>query len=106
MTIEIQNGKVTTMTGGAGFDAIKAQYDAASAGKEEFAGFDIGINPAVKQSPELLTWMASGMVSLSIGGNAWAGGDNTTAYSLTGFLPGSTVTIDGKTLVENGVLKH
>jgi len=28
-SIELKHGKVTSMTGGAGFDAIKAQYDAA-----------------------------------------------------------------------------
>ncbi len=106
VTLDIRNGKVTSMSGGAGFEAIKAQYDAAGAGKEEFAGFDLGINPAVKPSPKLLTWVASGMVSLSIGGNTWAGGENDAPYSFTGFLPGSTVTIDGKTLVESGTLKQ
>lgn len=106
VTIDIKNGKVTSMTGGAGFDAIKAQYDAAGAGKDEFAIFDIGINPAVKQSPKLLSWVPAGMVSLAIGGNAWAGGGNDSAYGLTGFVPGSTVTVDDKTLVENGTLKN
>lgn len=106
VTIELKAGKVTSMTGGSGFDVIKAQFDAAGAGKDEFAIFDVGINPAVKQSPTLLTWVPAGMVSLGIGGNAWAGGANDSAYFFGGFLPGSTVTIDGKPLIENGTLKH
>ncbi len=106
VTIELKAGKVTSMTGGSGFDAIKAQYDAAGAGKDEFAIFDVGINPAVKQSPKLLTWVPAGMVSLGIGGNSWAGGSNDSAYFFGGFLPGSTVTVDGTPLVENGTLKH
>ncbi|MBC8108672.1 MAG: hypothetical protein H7Z14_18965 [Anaerolineae bacterium] len=46
------------------------------------------------------------MVSLSIGGNAWAGGANDSSYFFGGFIPGSTVTIDGDTLIEYGTLKH
>jgi hypothetical protein len=45
------------------------------------------------------------MVTVGTGNNTWAGGDNKVSYGLTTFLPGSTVTLDGKTIVENGVLK-
>jgi leucyl aminopeptidase (aminopeptidase T) len=108
VTIDFKNGKVTSMSGGPGFDAIKAQYDAAGQGKDEFALFDIGINPAVKlpAGTKLLSWVPAGMVSLGIGGNVWAGGTNDCAYGFTGFVPGSTVTIDGKPLVEKGSLLH
>lgn len=108
VTIDIKNGKVTSMTGGAGFEAIKAQYEAAGPGKDEFSMFDIGINPAVKLPPgtKLLSWVPEGMLTLGIGGNAWAGGANQCTYGFSGFVPGSTVTIDGKTLVEKGTLKH
>jgi len=45
------------------------------------------------------------MVTVGIGNNAWAGGENKIAYGLTSYLPGSTVTLDGKTVVEAGALK-
>lgn len=108
VTIDFKSGKVTSMTGGPGFDAIKAQYDAAGQGKDEFSMFDIGINPAVKlpAGTKLLSWVPAGMVSLGIGGNVWAGGTNECAYGFSGFVPGSTVTIDGKPLVEKGSLLH
>ncbi len=108
VTIDLKNGKVTSMTGGAGFEPIKAQYDAAGPGKDEFSMFDIGINPAVKLAPgtKLLNWVPAGMVTLGIGGNIWAGGTNDCAYGFTGFVPGSTVTIDGKAVVEKGTLLH
>lgn len=108
VTIEFKSGKVTSMTGGPGFEAIKAQYDAAGAGKDEFSMYDIGINPAVKVAPgeKLLSWVPAGMVSLGIGGNIWAGGTNDCAYFFGGFVPGSTVTIDGKPVVESGALRQ
>lgn len=44
-------------------------------------------------------------VTVGIGGNTWAGGDNSVPYALTVFLPGSTMTLDGKPIVEKGALK-
>jgi hypothetical protein len=67
----------------------------------------LGINPNVKLSPnsKLGNWVPAGSVTVGAGSNTWAGGDNNVSAGWTGFLPGSAVTIDGKTLVENGVLK-
>lgn len=108
VTITFVGGKITSMTGsGPGFDAFKADYDARGAGKELFGFVDLGINPNVRLSPgsKLGNWVPAGTVTVGSGNNAWAGGDNNVSYGWTGFLPGSTVTVDGKVLVENGVLK-
>ena len=101
-------GKVTQMTGsGPGFDDLKKEYDARGEGKELFGFVDFGINPNLKIWPasKLGNWVQSGMVTVGTGNNTWAGGDNKVSYGLTLFLPGSTVTLDGKTIVDNGVLK-
>jgi aminopeptidase len=101
-------GKVTQMTGsGPGFDDLKKEYDARGDGKEIFAFVDFGINPNLHIWPasKVGNWVQSGMVTVGTGNNTWAGGDNKVSYGLTMFLPGSSVTLDGKTIVENGVLK-
>ncbi len=101
-------GKLTSMTGsGPGFEDLKKQYDANGDGKEMFAFVDLGINPNFKVWPasKLGNWVQSGMVTVGTGNNTWAGGDNKVSYGLTLFLPGSSVTLDGKPIVENGVLK-
>ncbi len=108
LTLTFAAGKLTAMTGsGPGFGDLKAQYDATGDGKELFAFVDFGINPNLHIWPasKLGNWIQSGMVTVGIGNNAWAGGDNKVSYGLTNYLPGSTVTLDGKTVVENGVLK-
>jgi hypothetical protein len=51
------------------------------------------------------TWVPAGSVTVGTGINMWAGGDNSVPYGLVIFLPGSSVTLDGKPIVENGVLK-
>jgi leucyl aminopeptidase (aminopeptidase T) len=108
LTLTFTAGKLTEMTGsGPGFADLKAVYDASGPGKELFAFVDFGINPNLHIWPasKLGNWIQSGMVTVGIGNNAWAGGDNKVSYGLTNYLPGSTVTLDGKTVVENGVLK-
>jgi leucyl aminopeptidase (aminopeptidase T) len=108
LTLTFVAGKLTEMTGsGPGFADLKASYDANGEGKELFGFVDFGINPNLKIWPtsKIGNWVQSGMVTVGIGNNTWAGGDNKVAYGLTNYLPGSTVTVDGKTVVENGVLK-
>ena len=108
LTLTFAAGKLTAMTGsGPGFEDLKAEYDARGDGKELFAFVDFGINPNLRIWPasKIGNWIQSGMVTVGIGNNTWAGGDNKISYGLTNYLPGSTVTVDGKTVVENGVLK-
>lgn len=108
LTLVFRNGKVTEMTARSGIEPLKALYDAAPAGKENFAFFDIGINQSmtIPQGSKLLAWMPAGMVSIGWGNNTWAGGSNDSPFSASGFIPGSTLTIDGKALVEKGTLKQ
>jgi leucyl aminopeptidase (aminopeptidase T) len=89
------------------FTRWKELYEAAPVGKDAFASIDLGLHPGVKSPPgkPLLSYIPAGMVSLAIGDDTEAGGTNVTSYGSLGFLPGATVEIDGKPLVEKGVLK-
>ena len=100
-------GKVTSMSAKSGLEKLKPLYDLAAAGKDEFGFVDIGINSNVVAPPgsKLQSYVPAGMVTLGIGGNTWAGGANAAAFQYQGFVAGSTVTIDGKPLVEKGELK-
>lgn len=108
LKLTFKAGKCTDMSAKGGpIDKLKAQYAAATPGKDALALIDVGINEGMKipKDSKLLAWMPAGMVTIGLGGNAWAGGDNNSSFFLPGFLPGSTLTLDGKTLVENGALK-
>ena len=101
-------GKLTSITGsGPGFEPLKALYDAAGEGKDLFAVVDLGINPNVKlpASSAVGTWVPAGTVSVGIGNNIWAGGDNKSTYTYYISIPGTSVTLDGKPIIENGQLK-
>jgi aminopeptidase len=108
LTLTFARGKLISMTGsGPGFVELKARYDASGEGKELFGFVDFGINPnfSIPAASKLGNWIQSGMVTVGIGNNTWAGGDNKDSFGNPSHLPGSTVTLDGKTIVENGVLK-
>ena len=108
LTMTFSAGKLTSLTGsGPGFDLMKAAYDAADEGKDLFAVVDFGINPSVKLPPgsPIATWVPAGTVTVGVGNNLWAGGDNKTAYGYFVSLPGTTVTLDGRPVVEAGQLK-
>lgn len=108
LAVTVAGGKITALTGtGPGFAALKAEFDAVSdARKNEVSFFDMGINPNVKlpSGSQVGNWVPAGTVTLGLGNNLWAGGDNALAYGLNFFLPGSTVTLDGKVIVDKGQL--
>jgi leucyl aminopeptidase (aminopeptidase T) len=108
LTMTFAAGKLTSLTGsGPGFDLMKAAYDAAGEGKEIFGVVDFGINPNVKlpQGSQVATWVPAGTVTVGVGNNVWAGGDNKTVYGYFLSLAGATVTLDDRTIVEAGQLK-
>jgi leucyl aminopeptidase (aminopeptidase T) len=108
LTLTFAGGKLISMTGeGPGFAALKANYDAFPAGKELLGYVDIGINSNMKLAPstKVGNWVSAGMVTVGTGNNIWAGGTNNVSGGVGGHLPGATVKVDGKTIVENGVLR-
>ena len=109
LTLTFAGGKVTAMTGsGPGYADLKAEYDAVHDPRKDLFGFvDLGINPNVTlpATSKVGNWVPAGTVTVGTGGNTWAGGDNSVPYGTTISLPGSTVTLDGKPIVESGALK-
>jgi aminopeptidase len=107
LTLTFAGGKLTSMTGsGPGFEPLKAFYDAAGTGKEIFAVVDLGINPHVKLPADAAegNWVPAGTITVGIGSNVWAGGTNKSPFSYYVSLPGTTVTLDDKVIIENGRL--
>jgi aminopeptidase len=100
-------GKLTSMTAKSGLEKLKAMYDAGDQRKDEFSLLDIGINPNMpyKTGSDLAGFMMSGIITVGHGRNDWAQGDNASSFNVVYFLKGCTLKVDGKILIENGVLK-
>jgi leucyl aminopeptidase (aminopeptidase T) len=109
LTLTFVKGKLTSMTGsGPGFDVLKARYDSAGEGRDTFAFFDFGINPNVKlpAGNKVGTWVPAGMISVGFGADVWVGGTNAVSFNYASFLPGSSVTLDGRPIIANGQMEN
>ncbi|MFT3695997.1 MAG: aminopeptidase [Kofleriaceae bacterium] len=105
VTAEVKAGKITNITAKSGWDAYKSFADSAPAAGKEISGIDIGLNPAIKSTPKMRVFAAAGLISITTGYNVHMGGTNTEPFALAFQLAGSTITLDGVTIVDAGVLK-
>ena len=107
LVLEVKGGKVVSLRAKAGDEALRADFAAAAEGKDRFGVIDVGINADVRPPAggKALTYMQAGMISVYVGNDTWAGGDDNTPFSLDGFLPGGALTADGKVIVDKGELK-
>ena len=107
LIVSVKGGKVVSLEAKANADELQADFKAAAEGKDRCGVIDVGINPNVRPPAggKVLTFMQAGMVSFSVGNDTWAGGDDNTPFGLACFLPGGTLTVDGKAIVEKGELK-
>ena len=106
MTMIFKAGRLVSLSAKTGLERVKAFYDAAGEGKDEFSFVDIGVNPKLGEGAggNILNYVRTGMITIGIGGNVWAGGSNNSPYAFQGYLPGGTLLVDKKPLVKNGKL--
>ncbi|HEX4951487.1 MAG TPA: aminopeptidase, partial [Blastocatellia bacterium] len=111
LTLEFKAGKLVAMTARSGLEPLKKAYDKvtgqAGEGKDQFSFIDLGINRALHLGPKAKRgdYAPAGMVSVGFGGNMQYGGTNKAAWGYETNLPGITLKLDGKPVVENGALK-
>ena len=106
LTLKFRKGKLTSMTADSDITALQKAYNAAPSERDWFGAIDIGLNPDVKlpSGSRVATWIGSGTISIGIGSNTWAGGDNEVPYGLYGHLFKGTLTVDINKMVDNGRL--
>lgn len=106
LRVEIKDGRMTSMQSKSGISALRAYCDASGKGKDLVGVVDIGINSAI-QLPEgapVNVWSRAGAVTVMVGNNSWAGGDNRVNFGLPTEVPKATLAVDGTVLVQDGKL--
>jgi aminopeptidase len=106
LRLQIEGGKVVAMTAKSGLDALKARYDAAGKGRDVVGVVDIGLNPSIElpAGSPVNIWSRAGAVTVVIGNNLWAGGENNADFGIPAEVSNATVTVDGNELVKDGKL--
>ena len=112
LTLDFKAGKLVSMTARAGLEPFKKAYDKITGkgteGKDQFRMIDLGINRSLVLGPKAKRgdYAPAGMVSIGYGGNVQYGGENKAFGGYEASLPGCTLKLDGKVVVENGALKQ
>jgi len=106
LRLEVKNGKIVGMTAKSGLDPLKEYYELAGPGKDVLSVVDIGINPAIKlpEGGAVNAWSRAGAVTVVVGDNIWAGGDNRVNFAIFPEIQNATLAVDGTALVKDGKL--
>ncbi|WP_321372677.1 aminopeptidase [uncultured Draconibacterium sp.] len=101
-----EDGILTSMNANSDIAVLKDYYDAQDDKFTEFSLVDFGINPkiTVPKGSKLYTYVPAGTITLGIGNNFFADGDNNSNAGLHFHLTGSTVTVDNTALIDKGKL--
>jgi leucyl aminopeptidase (aminopeptidase T) len=100
-TLEFVDGKLTSFSFEDGEEEFARQYKNGTAGKDRASALTLGLNPAVKDVPNLEKW-ERGCVSLQLGGNRGLGGTNGSNFFTWISLAGSEIAIDGTPVIRAG----
>jgi leucyl aminopeptidase (aminopeptidase T) len=106
LRLELKNGKMVGMTANSGLDPLEKYYELAGPGKDIFGVVDIGINPGIKlpEGGAVNVWSREGAVTVVVGDNTWAGGENRVSFSVSPEIKNATLEVDGTALVKDGKL--
>jgi leucyl aminopeptidase (aminopeptidase T) len=96
-----KGGKLKEFKGDASIARLKEDWGKSAGDKDRMAYFSIGFNPSAKTG-YTINQVASGAVSIGLGGNEDLGGVNKPGFFYVGTLTGTDVTADGKTIVKKG----
>jgi len=101
--LDFRNGLLSNYRGRLNANLLKTAYEKASGERERIATIGVGVNSQVRTG-FLQDSLASGVVTVGIGGNDDIGGANKTDFYLAGVITKAKLTVDGNTVVRNGKL--
>jgi leucyl aminopeptidase (aminopeptidase T) len=106
LRLEVKGGKLAAMTAKSGLEALEQYYKVAGPGKDVFSVVDVGINPGIEvpEGGAVNVWSRAGAVTVGIGNNTWAGGDNRVNFALYPEIKNATLEVDGTAIVQDGKL--
>jgi leucyl aminopeptidase (aminopeptidase T) len=97
-----RGGRLVEYAHEGGGEEFRKHYERLGAGKDRPGQLSIGLNPKITSIP-LLFDQARGVVTISVGRNSYAGGaTRTPRFVAFQSLRGSTVEIDGRTILSGG----
>jgi leucyl aminopeptidase (aminopeptidase T) len=100
-TLDFTEGKLSSYSLEVGKVTFALQYKKGTAGKDRTSVLKFGLNPAVKDVPNLEP-IERGGVSLQIGGNSYLNGTNGSNFFSWFTLAGAEISVDGTPVIRAG----
>jgi len=106
LKLTFKNGEMTEFSADSNAKVLKDYFAASSPKTKQLSLISLGLNPNSKSpaGSHYFSWEMGGMVTIVLGNNSWAGGDNDSDAGVTFHAIGTSLSIDGKAVVENGSL--
>ena len=106
LRMTFEEGKVIAMSADSNGEILQRFIDASSAEAKALSVVDIGLNPHSQplSKSEYASWEMGGMVTVALGNNAWAGGDNAAEGGVSFHLKGATLKVGDSEVVSSGKL--
>lgn len=97
----IEHGRVAEFSFDRGGESFAAAYGSGGKGRSNVGALVVGLNPKILRAPEVGP-LASGAVSLVLGGDREVGGRHRTGFSRTTSLVDADVDLDGRPWIAGG----
>lgn len=106
LKLSFSDGQMTNLSAESNTEILEKYFAASSPKLKELSVVDLGLNPYSRtpSGSSYYSWEMGGMVTLGLGNNIWAGGENDSDAALSLHVVGTTVSIDGKSVVRDGKL--
>jgi leucyl aminopeptidase (aminopeptidase T) len=107
LRMKFERGRMTDLSADDKGELLREFLDASTPNSKHLSLVDIGLNPYSQPLPssDYYSWEMGGMVTVGLGNNSWAGGDNDADGALTVHVAGATVTVDGAKVIAEGRLQ-
>ncbi len=106
LKVTFQEGHVTGVSAEKNGEILEKFFDASTEETKSLTVVDVGLNPKshpLAGSP-YVSWEMGGMVTLHLGNNLWAGGENGAEGIASFHIPGATLGVEDKEIVNGGKL--
>lgn len=106
LKMSFENGAMTKLSADSNEKMLKDYFAASNAQTGQISAMSIGLNNASQplKGAQFFSWEMGGMVTIGLGSNGWAGGDNAGDGAFTAHLTGTTLEIGNTKVVSDGTL--
>jgi len=106
VTLRFADGRVTDVVGGTGGETVRAMLDGHTGEARRISHLGVGLNPHLRQPIgwTLVDEHRHGCLFIALGENRYLGGENASSLNIDFVVPGATLLVDTRVVVDAGIV--